>query len=310
MARDHYVPQFYLRNFQICKKPGLIYLYRRKVKPREISIRKIAQEDDYYDIKLDEPDIDKDAIDRLMLLSERTAAPIITRLLNASSLSVLSGEDRGYLSWFVGLLGSRTPAVRETLASIHLGIGSREFKKMLQDDAEFEAMISKHPDTPAEKIEEMRKAFLNGDIYLDFKRGGQTEDFLMGQQLQFAQILVDILQHRHWSLIETVSSLSFLTSDNPVINMPTPYHRRDATWGYADGDILLPLSPKRALWFTDRPLKDKVIAIQRAKMPELQFYIITQCRSAVFSHIVSKDFQRVLDSTEEGKAQTAKVPDA
>jgi hypothetical protein len=43
-------------------------------------------------------------------------------------------------------------------------------------------------------------------------------------------------------------------------------------------------------------------------MPELHFYIITNCKSAVYSHVLSRDFQRVLDSTEEGKAQSADEP--
>ena len=63
MARDHYVPQFYLRNFQIPRKPRLVYLYRRGKPAGEISIRKVAHEEDYYDLKRDDPEVDKDAID-------------------------------------------------------------------------------------------------------------------------------------------------------------------------------------------------------------------------------------------------------
>lgn len=309
MARDHYVPQFLLRNFQIPGKSGLVYHYQRNAPPKAMSIRRVAQEEDYYDIKLDDPSVDKDGVDKLLLLSERTGAPIIKKLLTAPSLD-LSDEAIGYLSWFVGLLGSRTPAVRETLASIHIGLGNRDFKKWLRNDAEFEAMIQQNPDTPAETIESGRKAFLAGDILMDFKRGGQTEDFLMAQQLQFANTLVEILQNKYWSLVETVSSLSFLISDNPVVTLPPPGHPHGHTWGYANGDILVPISPERALIFTDTRVRNKVMPIPRSKMPELQFYIITSCKSDVYSHVLSKEFQRVLDSTEEGHAQTAHVPDA
>ena len=316
MARDHYVPQFYLRNFRIPRKPGLVYLYRRGKPAREISIRKVAHEEDYYDLKRDDPEVDKDAIDRLLGLSENHTAPIIARLLSASSPN-LTNEEIGYLSWFAGLLGSRTPAIRETIASIHLGIGRREFKKLLSEDAEFEEMKKRHSDMTEEQLKEVRKAFLNGEIYMDFKRGGETEDFLMSQQLQFAEILVNILQSRDWVLMETASSLSFLASDNPVINMPLPDHPRDETWGYANGNILMPISPKRALLFVSRELgfngvriRKGVLQVQRQRMPELQFYIITQCKSAVYSHVLSNEFQRVLNSTEEGKAQTATVPGA
>src|SRR5712692_6868212 len=110
--------------------------------------------------------------------------------------------------------------------------------------------------------------------------------------------------------METASSLSFLTSDKPVVDMPVPDHPRGETWGFANGNILLPLSPKRALMFAVRGdgssairFRTNVLQVHRKRMPEIQFYIITQCRSAVYSHVLSKEFQRILDSTEEGKAQ-------
>jgi hypothetical protein len=305
-----------LTNFHIPRKSGRIYLYRRGKPVREIGIRRVAQEADYYDLKRDDPEADKDAVDKLLLVSERTAAPIIKNLLSTTSPN-LTNDDIDHLAWFAGLLGSRTPAVRETLASIHIGIGSREFKKLLRDEGEFEEIKSRHADMTIEQLEQARKAILNGDVFLEFKRGGGTEDFLMGQQLQFAQILVDIIQNRDWILMETSSSLSFLTSDNPVVNMPVPDHPKSERWGYANGNILLPLSPKRALLFAVRysdfqgiRVWNRVVEVQRKRMPEIQFYIITQCRSAVYSHVSSKEFQRVLDSTEEGKAQTATVPGA
>lgn len=43
-------------------------------------------------------------------------------------------------------------------------------------------------------------------------------------------------------------------------------------------------------------------------MPELQFYTITQYHTSVFSHALSKEFQRVLDSTEEGKVFEVHLP--
>ncbi|HBB86922.1 MAG TPA: hypothetical protein DC047_04850 [Blastocatellia bacterium] len=309
MARDHYVPQFYLRNFQIPTKPGHVYLYKRSVPPKPQSIRQVAQDDNYYDINLDDPEVDKRGVDKLLQMSERSAAPVISKLITGSLVD-LSNEDFFHLTWFTSLLGSRTPAVRETLASIQVGIENRDFKRMLCDETEFAKLVQQYPEMTPDELEKSRTAFLNGDLKLDFKRGGQTEDFLMSGQLQFAEILVDILEHRHWSLIETVSSRSFLTSDNPLINMPSPGHPQGETWGVANGDILLPLSPKRALLFVSRRLKDKVIEIHRDKMPEFQFYIITNCKSEVYSHVLSKDFQRKLDGTEEGKAQTAIVPGA
>jgi hypothetical protein len=51
MAKDHYIPQFYLRNFEIPGRTGWVYSYRRGMKPLPKAIRSIACEEDYYDFK-------------------------------------------------------------------------------------------------------------------------------------------------------------------------------------------------------------------------------------------------------------------
>ena len=51
---------------------------------------------------------------------------------------------------------------------------------MLRDDTEFERMLREHPEMTKEQLEQVRESFLNDDIRLEFKRGGETEDFLMG----------------------------------------------------------------------------------------------------------------------------------
>src|SRR5258708_630870 len=121
MAKDHYVPRFLLRNFQIPGRRGWVWSYRRNLSPRPMAIKTIAQEEDYYDIKSVVPGVDKDEVDRLLAFSENAAAPIVTRLLNATSSS-LSREEHDNLVGFVGLLATRTPAMRETLASVQVGL--------------------------------------------------------------------------------------------------------------------------------------------------------------------------------------------
>jgi hypothetical protein len=286
----------------------MIYSYKRKLKPKAISIRLVAQQEDYYDLKRNDPSVDKDGVDQLLWMSEQNSAPIITRLLTAPSLS-LSGEEKGHLSWFVGLMALRTEFAREMLISLQTAFHNRDIKKMLKDDKEFQELIKANPDAKIEELEMARKGFLEDDLKLEFGRGGETEDHFMGQQLGFANDIVKIIQHKHWNLIETNNSRSFLTSDNPVVTMPAPHHTPDMPFGYADGDVLLPLSPKRALFFTNRPLANKIIQIHRNKMPEFQFYSITQCQSSVFSHVASQEFQRVLDITEEGKVHTVYLPE-
>jgi hypothetical protein len=308
MARDHYVPQFYLRNFQITTKPGWVYSYQRKRRPKPIAIRTATQEEDYYDLKRDDPTVDKDGVDKLLWLSENNSSKAINELLTGS-LNNLNGADIGFLSWFIGLLAARTPFAREALRSHQEAFMNRDLKRMLRDEEEFQKFLAAHQDKDPEELKAARKAFLDGVMSVEFGRGGETEDFLMAGQLQFADMIVDILQRKFWTLVETNNERPFITSDNPVIVMPTIYHTPQMSLGYADGDILVPLSPKRALIFKQGPWGGgKVLSLYERKMAECQFYTITQCQTSVFSHVENGEFQTILDSTEEGKIHEVHLP--
>jgi hypothetical protein len=91
--------------------------------------------------------------------------------------------------------------------------------------------------------------------------------------------------------------------------MPTIRHTPAMHFGYGDGNLLVPLSPQRAIMFTDKPWgRQKIVYIFENKMAEFQFYTITQCQKSVFSHINSQEFQGILDSTEEGKIHEVTLP--
>ena len=308
MARDHYVPQFYLRNFQIPSKPGWVYSYQRKRRPKPIAIRTAAQEEDYYDLKRNDPTVDKDGVDKLLWMSENNSSNAISRLITDTSFT-LAGSDRGYLSWFIGLLAARTPFAREAIVSHEEAFMNRDLRKMLRDDEEFQRFLEAHPEEDRLELEAARKAFLAGEMTLEYGRGGETEDFLMAGQLQFANMIVDILQRKFWTLVESNNSRRFVTSDNPVVVMPTIHHTAEMHFGYVDGNLLVPLSPRRALMCTEKPWgRDKIVHIFERKMAEFQFYTITQCQKSVFSHIEEEEFQTVLDKTEEGKIHEVTLP--
>jgi Protein of unknown function (DUF4238) len=53
MAKDHYVPQFYLRNFSPSQTAKQIYQYRRGDKPELVTINRVACEVEYYPGRVD-----------------------------------------------------------------------------------------------------------------------------------------------------------------------------------------------------------------------------------------------------------------
>jgi hypothetical protein len=305
MAKDHFVPQFYLRNFQIPTEPRMIYEYQRKETGKKVAIKLVAQQEDYYDLKRDDPKTDKDLVDRLLGRTEIAAASTLQKLLTAPFFN-LAGKEKAYLAWFVAFLAARTPFQRNRFASLDITIRERGIQEMLRDELNVQDILHRHPELTREELDKAVRGFLKGEINLEFKRGGETEDYLMGHQIGLANNLVDILHGKQWNLIQS-DSIPFVTSDNPVVTMPSPYSLR-SKWGFTDGDVLLPLSPERALWLTNRYFAQTVLTIPKDLMSKFQFYSITQSDTSVFAHEMLPDVQQVLDSTEYGYVYKVTLP--
>jgi hypothetical protein len=259
-------------------------------------------------LKRDDPAVDKDGVDKMLWMTEHNTAPVINKLL-CTPPEKISQYEFAHLAWFVGFLASRTPFAREQMASIYIALHNRDIKRMLKDEDDFKELIRLNPDTDPAELEKARAAFLDNELELKFGRGGETEDWLMAQQIIMAQEITNIIQQRHLNIIETDNLRVFLTSDNPVITIPVYRDKSPSAFGYMNAHILLPLSPQRALYFTHRPLAPRIIPIKQERMRELQFYIITQCNRFVYSHIMAQEFQRILDKTEEGAVFQVTLPE-
>lgn len=301
MARDHYIPQFYLRNFEISSNKGWVFSYKRKTRPRPKAIRSIAYEEDYYDLKVPHEELPIDNVDRLLKLTEQSSSPIISKLLKDPSFSLTPEEFSDFI-WFMALMAIRTPFFREYLANFATAWTDKEFKKFAEDKEAFMALGTKDgAENEPERREAARQALLSGELILDLKRGEQSEDWLMGLQLDQANTFVKILASKHWHLVESDNSRVFVTSDHPVVLTPSPYHGSAPRIGNLEGWFLFPLSPRRALLLANEKLGSKVVSLGREKMLEYQWYTITRCHLSVFSNLLSNDFQKILDQTEEGE---------
>ncbi len=312
MANDHYVPQFYLRGFEIPLRPKWIHSYKRRLKPKAIAIKSVASAEGYYRIEKDDLAIPEDTVDKIFSIIEDKAAPLISRIRTDDSLS-LSNEEKGTLSMFIALLAFRTPFARTSMKNLDVAQSKRDLKKQAADKEEFHRTSKLiEPDTPPEKIEEYRLLLLDFDEHFTINHTdkGENEFYFMGQGISIAQELAKILYKKYWHLIKSDNSRVFLASDQPVVLLPDHHHRPGMPVGYYDGRIMLPLTPKRALMMTNRPLKNQIIPIKEEKMREYQWYTITRCYQLVYSHIESEEFQKILDGTEEGEVIRVYLPGA
>jgi hypothetical protein len=302
MANDHYVPQFYLRNFAIPSKPKFVYSYRRntKLSPRPIS--RVASAPDFYKVRWEtNPELEPESLDRVYSYSESFSASIISKLLSGDE-NKLSGSDWGHLTWFVALLAGRVPLMREQYKNLLIATRKRDIKAFASRKEEFDEFAREFDlGLEPEEIEQRRQALLNFDKNLIISVGndGETDYNLKGAGMALASPIQAMLAHRRWHLLESSGVRNFVTSDNPVVKLPPPGRRSEFGWGYHNSPLLVPISPRRAILIDDQLRSTGVVKVSREKMVEYIFYIVTQAHKSVFASNASAEVQKMFDKTVE-----------
>ena len=108
--KQHYVPQFILKNFKDGKKKRVhVYDKHRKLSYAS-SINDAACENGYYNIKIDGIGY---TIENKIASLEDISSTIISNIIKSGTLSVLSSNDLMFLSLFCAVQILRTPTQRD-----------------------------------------------------------------------------------------------------------------------------------------------------------------------------------------------------
>lgn len=292
MANDHYIPQFYLRNFEIPGRPGWIYLYRRGRKPTALGIKSVASQPDYYTLKFPQLEIPQNAPDEFFKRAESAAAPIITNLLTAPKLE-LSQDAMVILSMFVGFLAARTPMARKRALNVHLAMRMKLLKDLAEDPEEYEKIVSElNLASTKEEAEAIRQSFLNVEKNIVMSYDGDVEDFSLKKAFITGELLTSILLQKHWVLVQAPAPLMFVTSDNPFVTLvPEPYIPGMEV-SPINAECLLPISPQRALLFSNRINGNSLYKVRKERMTSWVKQIISFGYENVFASVDSEHFQK------------------
>ena len=277
------------------------------MKPIAKAIKSVAYEMDYYDIKDPNANVPKDSVDKLNQKTETYASPIISRFLNDRRINITI-EERDIFAWIIATFSQRTHFAREALVNVFSALGDRDFTKFVNDEEAFFNLAEEAGlDRNSDDVRKARELFLEGKLKREYERGGVTEDYFMKTQLELVEPIANIFLNKHWSLLESDNTEVFLTSDHPVVLLPSPHHRPGMQVGYIDGRVLLPLSPNIALLLSNEFLSNDIIKVNSDKMLEYQWYTITRSYKQVFSNILSDHFQTVLERFPQGEVIKAYV---
>jgi hypothetical protein len=291
MAKDHYVPQFYLRNFSPWGKQNQIYLYRRGLAPKLVGISSVACDEDYYE----------DKVDKTLSNHEKQSASIIKKLLDAQKVD-LNEKERKRLSAFVGTLANRTPHSQERLHKQHSFVTGSLEEFFADKEDFFRSQRNLGFTGTDEELESIRLGYLASakQNYLrhDPRR---TDSHLIEAALELAKDTEGVIEKRQWHLLESASSRVFVTSDNPVVLTRPENEELWRAVGLNLGSVLLPVSPKRCLLIDDAKRGNALIPISREMADAINRYVIGYAHQAVFANLSSKTIAAAFDRTQLGE---------
>ncbi len=235
--QQHYVPQFYLRNF--ADAGGRLFAYDKSAdKSFATNVRDVAGQRYFYDVsELDHVTGLSQTIEKHFQMIEGDAAPFFAGLLDAlaaGSFTSISPEQRSHISFYLANQIVRTKEFRKQTVEIHL----KAYHEILMRSVAVEPPEWK--DVPFNvKLREGGEAAIHAETILD-------KDFVLK--------LADILHNHIWIVGINRTPMSFYTSDHPIARHAHVEHPFFGMSGYASRgiEVAYPLSPRFLLSMCER----------------------------------------------------------
>ena len=242
--KQHYVPQFLLKNFTHGKKPKIFVYDKSNDRCFQTNIKNIAVENEFYDIRFEDYILTMEpALSRL----ETNTSSIVKKILRHRSLQSLTENQIETLALFVAVQFVRTKEHR--LVFKHIGEQLADsLSKTGTSKEQIKRMIGEPPGESSRKLFGM-SAFMNVKEYIPH------------------------LLNKAWLLFETTPKYPFFISDNPIVLHNDQDHGPYGNLGLAVRGIqvYIPLSSTLCLnllcptianefrkWFTNLQVLDQI----------------------------------------------------
>jgi hypothetical protein len=304
MANDHYVPQFYLKNFEIKNSPYQIpprhiYSYKKGFLPTHKAIKSVACEDNYYTINADIYEQYSKGNNHILSTFENHTPSILKRVIDKLEIN-LSKKDKWTLSYFVATLAVRNPLVHKFLEKQILDESIMYLKLMACEKSSFlEIMKEFEPYRSEKEVEETRQILLEADKHLVFSIPDNPHNKSFIRSLLTVAhyvILARRLFFYHWHLLIIESQKCFITSDNPVVFL---FPRLKDEFSLGKSPVFLPIAPKIAFLIHPWRFAQNQLLIEDDLV---EFYVkqsLLFAKDLVFSHIKSEEIQKLFDETKQ-----------
>ncbi len=221
----YFVPQAYLRHFQIPDQPGFVWLYDKQGRvPHPANISKIAQSSDYYSPKTEEE------------LARLVEAPANSAMVRLSRNEQLTTTERWNLAYYICTMLKRGPRRRrkaqemypEVLAAT-IAEARTKFREVAQQVQTLDPAWEEHRLAELDAVERSFSSKPPQSVVDQMRDPWPNKE------------MVDAVYQMAWRILESLGPQGFITGDNPVFMFDC--------WGLAQprSEISFPLSTTQAL---------------------------------------------------------------
>ena len=205
----------YLKGFldptKVAMHQHVLWVYEagRKIRPRGVDA--VAAQKDFNSAP-ELGDKAEEAYNRL----ENAATPVLAKLRSGDPR--LTADEKETFSYFVAFQKFRTTLYRETLNAAAIDQLRHTCRRILDEERVHEYVrVNSQEESgsvtvPLEEAEELIRDMADGTIELEQTGTG----WALAGALEAGQKLMPMLVRIHWTLLETPTSESWVTTDNPV----------------------------------------------------------------------------------------------
>lgn len=251
--KQHYIPQFYLKNFSSDKKHLHVYdrLLGEKGDLRYQTTIDIAHQNNFYTFQTKQGG--KKNLENFFSQLEGDASLIIDKVYKKYKISL---EEMEKIALFVAFLHTRVPAFKRTTEQIHTSAG----EKLLRLKAKTTSKEQLRKFYREKESKELTDQELDNiiDFAVNPKRSrigftypnGYWIKTLLEMGVEFAQYFFEM----DWIFLFTEKPYAFITSDNPFILIPPKNYNPLRSFGLLTPGTkkIIPLRPDMCLMMNDR----------------------------------------------------------
>jgi hypothetical protein len=322
MARQHYVPQFYLKNFSISNREDFIYAYKRNKEIFDTKIKNIAVTKDIYTYKHEK--IGKsDVIEKIFAEMEYKTSTIIKKLIETNNPK-LTEDEKTDMAFFISRLYLSNLSTETKIKNFIIEANELLMDRIVKNRRLFKKYLK--------KLGIKMKWRNNTNEYKKIALEKISEEFSKKEYffltiLECIPKLVPIIINKNWYILESSSPRIFVTSDNPVslfrtkglpenFKFPMLYGNNILSLpllhffiklAFVIDTIVLPISPKRCLLLVKWE-EDNIVEAPRYIVDKINKNTAFFANKFIFSNIESKDIWNMFNETAESEYEKFKIP--